>query len=141
MCIETDVWDEVRRFVLENFESGHPAGTNDVLDFLASVFALHINADTLRKRIRGDHELRMVEAHPMERQRVECDPGEILQYARRLATSVNGTPAAFVFNLDESGFQEWADRRESKVVVPSGFRDDSIMVPVDRNVKRSSLLV
>jgi hypothetical protein len=77
----------------------------------------------------------------MERERVECNPREIVQYAQRLAASVNGTPAAVVFHLDESGFQDWVNLRNSKVVVPSGFRDHSIMIPVERNVNQNWLLV
>jgi hypothetical protein len=62
-------------------------------------------------------------------------------YTQRLGGSVNGIPASFVFKLDEFGFQGWADRRESKVVVRSGSRDDGIMVLVERGANRNSLLV
>jgi hypothetical protein len=50
-------------------------------------------------------------------------------------------PTTFVFNLDESSFQDWAERPESTVVVPSGYRDDDIMMPVERAANRNSLLI
>jgi hypothetical protein len=77
----------------------------------------------------------------MEKQRVECDVAEIHSYFAVLSENVNDVPAPFVFNLDESGFQDWVDRRERSVIVPSTYRDDTIGMPVDRAVKRTSLLL
>jgi hypothetical protein len=62
-------------------------------------------------------------------------------YFQMLTEKVSGVPAAFRFYLDESGFQDWADRRERTVIVPSTYTADKIEIPIDRDVKRSSLLV
>jgi hypothetical protein len=49
-------------------------------------------------------------------------------------------PASFVFNVDESGCCEYADRREVRVLVPDDYEGDSIPVPVDRHSNRSTLV-
>jgi hypothetical protein len=127
--------------MFDRFEARFPAGTNDILEFLISGFGLYICVDALRTRIRADRELRLVKGHPMEQGHVQCDPTEIMEYTQRLGRSVNGIPAAFVLNLDESGFQDWVDCRESKVVVPSGYRYDHITVPNESGANRDPLLI
>jgi hypothetical protein len=57
-----------------------------------------------------DPELRRIKGIPMEKGRVQFDPQELQVYFEDLTRLVTGKPAAFVFNLDESGFQDWVDK-------------------------------
>jgi hypothetical protein len=50
-------------------------------------------------------------------------------------------PAAFIFNADESGFQDFGDAREVQVIVAVDFDHDSISVPSNRSEKRATMLV
>jgi hypothetical protein len=36
----------------------------------------------------------------------------------------------FVYNLDESGFQDWADQQERRVVVPSVYAEAEIPIRI-----------
>jgi hypothetical protein len=47
----------------------------------------------------------MIKGIPMEQGRVECDPNDAESYFNEFAILIDGRPAAFIFNLDESGFQ------------------------------------
>ena len=45
-----------------------------------------------------------------------------------------------VINLDESGFQDWADALKVKVIVPASYQGTEIPIPINRSIKRASLL-
>ena len=52
----------------------------------------------------------------------------------------NDVSDAFYFNVDESGFQPWADRTNELVAIPIDAPDKKVYFPVDRTTKRSSLV-
>jgi hypothetical protein len=83
----------------------------------------------------------MIATYPLEQARVNCDPAEISGFFDRLERHVEGLPSAFVFNFDESGCQDWADRRKRTVSVPGTDQKSEIAYSVDRATKRSSSLV
>jgi hypothetical protein len=43
---------------------------------------------------------------------------------------IEGVPPHFIFNLDEIGHQEWADRKELARVVASEHEIDIVSLPV-----------
>ena len=72
---------------------------------------------------------------------VDCDPEEINDYFDHLESVLDGSiPAPFVINIDQSGFQEWADKRNLVVVVPAEVTQDEIKIPVARTTKHASIL-
>ena len=46
-------------------------------------------------------------------------------------------PAAFIFNVDECGFQPWAYKTSEKVIVPINVEEISTNVGVDRASRRA----
>jgi hypothetical protein len=76
----------------------------------------------------------------MERERVEVSPEELLDFYDRLGSVITGLPADSILNLDEAGYQEWADRTDVKVVVPDNFPDDTVDVSYNRHDARSWIL-
>jgi hypothetical protein len=65
----------------------------------------------------------------------------IQEHFHRLEEEVENVPAAFIFNADEAGFQDFVDAREVQVIVPAGFDHGSITVPSNRSEKRAAMLV
>jgi hypothetical protein len=61
----------------------------------------------------------------MEQEGVEADLREIRKSYDLSSGEVTGIPSAMLFNLDETGHQDWADRRSTRVVVPVSYQDDS----------------
>jgi hypothetical protein len=114
--------------------------TKNPLKFLSSECHINLSPDILRKGLRNDPELRMIKDISMEYWRVECDPNDIESYFDELARLIDGKPAAFIFNLDDSGFQAWADKHVRHVIVPACYQSDEIPIPVDRAAQRNSLL-
>jgi hypothetical protein len=60
----------------------------------------------MRPKVRKDPELQTFRGVPMEKQRLVCHMAEIEFDLQMLAEKVSEVPTAFVFNLDESGFQD-----------------------------------
>jgi hypothetical protein len=86
-------------------------------------------------------EVKSVIGIPMETERVECNQGHVADFYDELEAVVDGIPAAFVFNVDESGCCEWSDRAEAmRVLVPADFPGDRVNVPVDHHSKRSTIV-
>jgi hypothetical protein len=76
----------------------------------------------------------------MEKERVFCDPQSIDDFYTYLESRIDEIPAALVYNLDESGFQEWADARMTTVFVSAYYDRDEIEVPFDRSQRRATML-
>jgi hypothetical protein len=66
---------------------------------------------------------------------------DVESYFDELARLIEGKPAVFIFNLGESSFQAWADKRVQHVIVPACYQSDEIPITVDRTVQRNSLFV
>ena len=49
-------------------------------------------------------------------------------------------PPEFFFNVDETGFQSWADKCNKYVVVPMEFQGSETYVSVNRNNMRSTMI-
>ena len=84
--------------------------------------------------------LKTVIAKPRERARREIDPTTIKKYFAGLSV-INGTPSKFVINIDETGQQEWADKRELNYYIPSDNQATEITYAVDRSGHRSTAVV
>jgi hypothetical protein len=81
--------------------------------------------------------IKVTTGKPMERQRLEVSPEDLIEFYDRLRTVMTGLRADMVFI--EPVYQEWTDRTDMKVVVPESFQEGG--VPYNRSDNRSSPLV
>jgi hypothetical protein len=58
----------------------------------------------------------------------------------RREDEIEDVRAAFICNADESGFQDFVDAREIRVIVPAHFDHDSMSVPGNQSEKRATML-
>jgi hypothetical protein len=126
-------------FALECLENGTPATYEAIAHFINSEMSISISLDALRHILPRHPCLKSAVGIPMEREQVKLDPREIEEFYDRLHREVTGLPSTL--NLDETGHQDWADRKDIRVVVPVSYEGDSIYVPWDRSSKRASLLM
>jgi hypothetical protein len=133
----------VRRFIVESFRVNRPAMYSQIADWLIQNFGVDMERDTMRKMLKRMNWCKTVKGVPMDANRVDCPRETIDQYFANLKANVNNcdVPADMLFNVDEIGFQEWADRMDVTVVVPSWYQKDEIEFPVDRSVKKISAIV
>ena len=92
-------------------------------------FNILIDKNTLKSIILRSKKFKIVIGRPMEKARNEVDPNEIQAYFKKASGIVNEISIHLIFNMDEVGFQEWADRKEVKVFVPiehAGFFQNNL---------------
>jgi hypothetical protein len=76
----------------------------------------------------------------MEEHRPAITPDAIVDYLRRAIEGIDGLPTHFIFNTDEMGHQEWADRHEQTGFVPAYHVGDQVGYPVSCAGKRITLV-
>lgn len=91
---------------------------NDVLNFIFENLELDVLPDSLRHWINRKTSFKTTTAPPMEKKRTEVTVAHIFEYFEALQRATDGVPAALVMNIDESGFQRFADARNETVIVP-----------------------
>lgn len=132
--------EEIVTFINTRYAEHNPTTYDDILDLCLYLFHKTVLPDTLRHALCRHQSVRTVTGVPMERERVEVDPADIDTFYDELATLLQGIPGAFIFNIDESGVQEWTDAHHIRVLVPAEYTNDTIPLPKSRGSKRSTLV-
>ena len=99
-----------------------------------------VTKECLRKHLSDAALTKTVTAFPMEVERLRVTADAMAAYFDTAERIVCGIPAAFVFNVDESGVQEYADARGVDVVVPVSFEGMTAHYVTRRNAYRSTLV-
>ena len=89
----------------------------------------------IKQRITG---YKIVETTPLDELRFDCELDEIKKYYKKLDQEAKNVPVGFIFNLDESGQNQYQDSRNIFVVVPEDV--DIKSYPISRATKRITLL-
>jgi hypothetical protein len=97
--------------------------------FIDSEMSVAISLDAVRHVMGRCPCFKNLTGIPTERQQVEVDFSKTEHFYEDLESEVTGIPPVMVFNLDETGHQGWADRKDIKVVVPVSYEGNSIHMP------------
>ena len=113
-----------------------------LIDYIFSEFHVSININTLRSIIRRCPLLKPVKGMPLEATRAETPVEVVLQHYAELDEMLlkERVPPEFFFNVDESGFQAYADSQKETVIIPYDGDESSTYYSVDRSAKRSTLV-
>jgi hypothetical protein len=132
----------IQEFVEDCFDNQQPASYSDISDFVSREFHLEVPMKSIREHIQSIPGLKVIEGKPMDAKRLQCDPAAIDRYYESLERFLknNSTPSALVMNLDETGHDDWGDKKKHKVVVPVNYDESQIEIPVTRESKRSTVL-
>ena len=105
-------------------------------------FDLNVNIKSLRALIARSDIFTTGDGEPMEDARIYSDPQKIDEYYRNIEEiiRVGNSPTEFIINIDEVGFERYADARKTRRIVPARYPLNSIPVPVSRAEKRATLL-
>jgi hypothetical protein len=103
------------------------------------MFFIYVKQDTLRHFLRRTKGLKIILGIPKEEERVMSSDDDIASYYSVLCDRIQAVPAAFIFNVDETGCSRWTDKRELHVVVPEEEPADTVDIPMSRNCKRHTL--
>ena len=133
---------ELSDFIQSRFEQKIPATYEDCREFLLERFDLAVESGSLRAFITRSRAFKTVIGHPIEDLRAFASEEAIDEYLTQLEQTLNvaQVPAAFIVNIDEAGFAEFADRHTTTRIVPASYPLNSVGVPVSRAEKRATLL-
>jgi hypothetical protein len=126
-------------FVHAQCAEHNPVAYAELLDGLEDDHGIIISGDSLRYIVRSVTTLKSVVGVPKDSDRVVVDASEIDAWYNILREKPTGVSRRFVLNLDETGCSEHIDSHEVRVVVPIDYPDPSVLVPVNRHTKRSTL--
>jgi hypothetical protein len=138
--LTAEAYGMTRNLIQLYFERKEPVSIRFLLEQIEMNFNISLSADTMLHIVNRMAECKIVDGIPMERARVMADPTVIDIFCAELATIIEGVPADFIINVDETGCDDFADARPEKVIVPATYADDTIPIPADRAMKRATLV-
>ena len=129
-------------YVIEQYNEQNPPTIDHLTNFLFCKHNISINPDTLSSILRKLPHFKSVIASPLEQTRFDVQLDEIIEYYNELDSLLihENIPPQFVFNVDESGFQDFCDSHNLYVIVPSDANDEDYHYSVDRTTKRITLI-
>ena len=132
----------LKNYISEQYHSRKVPNIPMLQSYIVENFQKDVSSDTLLHMIRRNTLAKTCTGIPMEKTRCEADLDEIVQFYEDLSLffAKNNVPDSFCFNVDESGFQPWADATNELVVIPVDANEKEIFFPIDRTTKRSSLV-
>ena len=140
--LDDDQVDALRFYIADRMDKRMPCSYDDILEFFEDEYGVLLNIGSLRNFIARSREFKTVTGVPLEDSRLFSDAGEIDAYFDRVDEMLRTAqiPAAFVINVDESGFNEFVDARETTRIVPNDYAHNSIPVAITRAEKRATLI-
>jgi hypothetical protein len=132
--------DELFESVADAYRNSKPWTIAQLRLYIERVFQISLEKSTLHHMVERDPRLKTCRGIPMEDSRVAGTSEQITEFFREGFEILQGVPAHFVFNMDEMGHQQWADRKEITCVVPSQHEGDHVNFPVQRTGKRITLI-
>jgi hypothetical protein len=82
----------------------------------------------------------MVRGVPTDKSRVFTNTQEIDTFSEEMDQVLRHFRRQFVINVDETGCADFVDARNEYVIVPATYPDDTIPIPIDRSIKRATLV-
>ena len=105
--------------IIKRYEKGDNRITfHHIKEFIYEEFNIFINSSSLSNLFSNSKKFKTIIGKPMERSRNQIDPQIIEKYFQEAEKKLNDIEHGFLFNMDEVGFQNWADRKNTKVIVP-----------------------
>jgi hypothetical protein len=96
--------------ILERDDSARSLTSIEIRQRLTDNRNILIEHETLYGIIHRERRPRLVEARPMEEQRMEVTDADIVGYLSGLSAQIDSGPGHVVFNMDEVGPQDRANR-------------------------------
>ena len=133
---------QIEYLIGERFELRMPVSYEQLREFSQEHWGLVPNISTLREIINDFTRIKTVTGTPMEDHRIFAGREALERYFDELdeVISTAQIPAAFVINVAESGFDQFADARQTTRIVPADYQFNSIPVPITRSEKRATLI-
>ena len=104
------------------------------------VWRKRVTKDSLRKGLTWRGTVKHIEALPMQASRLNLADQDVQNFTTETERRLVQVPAAFLFNMDETGINEYANATRKQVVVHSDFPGTQTRYPVARNTTHATLV-
>ena len=132
-------YDDITQWIATATADKNPLTLGDIVARL-----LEKNRETtkeaVRKGLKRRDAFKIIEASPVNACRLRIDDEKVLRFHQTTEALLRDVPAAFVFNMDETGINEYANAKKKQVVVPKSDPREKMDYPVERNTKSSTLV-
>jgi hypothetical protein len=109
---------------------------------IADRWAQYQKPDTLRHIIRAQMvNLDTVKGIATEAGRVYASNESIREWYANLAQKIHDVPREFILNVDETGFSEWTDAKDTQGIVSIEYDQPMIKVPVHKSAQPRSMCI
>jgi hypothetical protein len=141
LTLDPDQEADIVCFIREQFGSQNYATQRDASNYVKERFNKTLTYEWM-KRFLDCHksEVSGVTVAPQEKVRLEVPRWYLEEYLTLIKKIIPIVPTELLFNLDETGLSEWENRRSKPVLVPTQKQESPLHYPVDRSVKRHTLL-
>ena len=99
-----------------------------------------ITTEALKKAIKRRKLAKTIPARPDNKNRLKLDDADVQEHLMGMEATLANVPAAFVFNMDESGVNEFADAKNKKVLVPITCPKTKTKYAVARDTRHVTLV-
>ena len=99
-----------------------------------------VTTNSLQKTLTRAKIAKTIIAFPEEAGRLMMNPNEIARYTTQAVAQLNNVPAAFVFNMDETGINVRANSKAMKVLVDFNSNEESTKYAMDKNTDHATLV-
>ena len=132
---------EVLKYVLQGIEQHYPRNYLAIRNFIYNVYNRTLELDSIRHYIKNSLDFKVVKGTPLQSSRSFSSEQKINEYFSDLKELLSiRIPSRFVFNIDEVGFNEYLDAKQTKCIVPQNYKGNSIFFAADRNSSHSTML-
>ena len=135
-----DEYAQIVDWVKEAAQASRPMTMGDVVGKVFRVFNKRVTKDSLRKGLKKRRMVKSIEALPMQACRLNLDHQDVLNFMAETERRLVNIPAAFLYNMDETGINEYANAVRKQVVVHSGFPGSQTRYPVPRDTSHATLV-
>jgi hypothetical protein len=130
----------LQSLIVERFRGHMPISYAETLNEIELQCFKSILPSTLRKMVSRFGWCKTVEGIPKASDRVFCSEDDIDRYYTMLEETLTGAPSAVIYNVDEVGCDDWADKVTRHVIVPAEYDKPSIDIPISRTDSRASMV-
>jgi hypothetical protein len=113
---------QVREFMTKEIETRYnlkdPITLYEILELICDVFNIQIQYETLAKYLRRDPQYRTAIGVPMEEKRIHYSHRQLIEWYKELGEIIKNIPRYFIFNMDETGVDDFVHSHDILVAIP-----------------------
>jgi hypothetical protein len=140
-ALDEDETAAVVAFINNGWRTNNYVIQRDVLRFIEAKIGKCLPCPRMASFLQShDHQIRESIIRPQENVRLEV-PREYSEGSINLIRKyVPLVPTELIFNIDESGFSDWEERKSKTILIPREARRMTIHYPVSRKIRQQTLV-